>query len=60
MENSRKIKGQDKIGRKPPLRVFSEQQETLDVQRDLLPLLSEYTQIWVCAQQLGKQDIANT
>lgn len=29
-------------------------------QRDLLPLLSKHTQSWICARQLGRQDIANS
>lgn len=57
-KHSTKMKGLDKMGEKPPERVFSEQQKSLDV--DLLPVLSKHTQSWICAPQLGRQDIVNS
>lgn len=50
----------DKIGRKPPKKIFLRATKDIKCGRGISSFLSKRTQSWICARQLGRQDIANS
>lgn len=50
----------DKMGKKPPKKIFLRATKDIRCGRGISSLLPKCTQSWICARQLGRQDIANS